>query len=74
MIPQSNKTQTSGPKNHWSVWANMQRACARQVQKLESMHCHAAARAWRTMLGTIERLQTAQARGAEKSSNRETAG
>ena len=45
-----------------------------RIRKPESIHCHAAAEAWRTMLRTIERLQAAQANGGEKSRKHEAAG
>ena len=44
-----------------------------QVSKLEAMHCHAAAKAWRATLTIIERLLDAQRGGGEKSSEHEAA-
>jgi hypothetical protein len=37
-----------------------------QVQKLEAMHCYAAADAWRATLRAIENLQAAQMKMGDK--------
>jgi hypothetical protein len=42
-----------------------------QVQKLEAMHCYAAADAWRATLRAIENLQAAQMKMGEKSAYRD---
>jgi hypothetical protein len=41
-----------------------------RVQKLEAMHCYAAADAWRATLSTIENLQGTQIKRAEASTFR----
>ena len=44
-----------------------------QVEKLEAMHCYAAANAWRAMLKAIENLQATQMNSGEKLMDRDAA-